>query len=119
MMIHIERDVLDQVAEDVLKASHLVVECDTCGRLFLFMPCYDFMAKTRMWVTHPNAGPDRWAVQTLLHWMNDYDHEIFFKWPLLPPNSISEVWRRLWEEQGAFLPEKVQRYIDETRQLLI
>lgn len=111
----------DKLSEQILSTSIVSVYCQTCNKRFLRITCADFLAKTRMRPGVDGAEPDRWAVETLLHWMEDNSHEVIFSWPhvQVPDLNISDMWRALWERQGQFLPDKVQLYVDSSRYYLI
>lgn len=79
-------DSLNRMTQDVLRETTVRVYCDTCGHLFLEIRGDKFVA------LHDWNAPDKWFVETGIHWCFHEDHQIIIDYGNGVQQSINEIW---------------------------
>jgi len=87
-----EREFLESHIEEV-EDQEAFVHCITCGYVFLKISLREYL-KYHVW-----GEPDRWFVETGIHWCENPGHEIVAELP--SPTSITKMWEKRMSQDGS------------------
>lgn len=96
---------LIKASESLLAVSDVRVYCATCGVPFLFVNGSEFLEKSEV---YKNSSPDKWFVETGIHWCENDFHEIVFEiifnGNVYDIQSVSKVWDKKLEKDRKINP---------------
>jgi hypothetical protein len=78
----------EKVIQDTIDKHRAYVFCATCGEVFLDLPLKDYIALRSP--ARNDWTPDKFYVETGIHWATHPGHEIIGCLPL--PQKISDIW---------------------------